>query len=59
MLKNHIADLLRENLDYEPTVSQEKLIDCLAGFIPDGNEMEVLLVNGYAGTGCSRLRIGQ
>ena len=51
MLKNHIADLLRENLDHEPTSGQEKLIDRLAGFLPAGNEMEVLLVKGYAGTG--------
>ena len=51
MLKNHIADLLRENLDYEPTRSQEELIKLLAGFITPGNDMDVLLVNGYAGTG--------
>ncbi len=51
MLKNHITDLLRENLDYEPTRSQEELIKLLAGFITPGNDMDVLLVNGYAGTG--------
>ena len=55
MLKNHIIDLLRGNLDYEPTASQEKLIDRLAAFIPAGNEMEIMLVNGYAGTGKTTL----
>ena len=55
MLKNHIADLLRENLGYEPTGSQEKMITMLAGFIPSGNEMDILLVNGFAGSGKTTL----
>lgn len=55
MLKNHVADLLRENLGYDATLSQEKLLEILAGFIIPGNEMEVLLVNGYAGTGKTTL----
>ncbi|KKL21929.1 hypothetical protein LCGC14_2440520, partial [marine sediment metagenome] len=55
MLKNHIADLLKENLGHEPTRSQEKLIRLLAGFISPGNDMEILMVNGYAGTGKTTL----
>jgi exodeoxyribonuclease V len=55
MLKFHIADLLRENLDYAPTGSQENLISSLAAYLPVSNEMEVLLVNGYAGTGKTTL----
>ncbi len=55
MLKNHIADLLRENLGYTATRSQDELIPLLAGFIPPGNDMEILLVNGYAGTGKTTL----
>jgi exodeoxyribonuclease-5 len=55
VLKNHVADLLRENLGYDATLSQEKLLEILAGFIIPGNEMEVLLVNGYAGTGKTTL----
>ncbi len=55
MLKNHIADLLKENLGYQPTDSQEELIKLLAGFIIPGNDMDVLLVNGYAGTGKTTL----
>lgn len=55
MLKNHLADLLRENLGYEATRSQVKLMELMAGFIAPGNDMEVLLVNGYAGTGKTTL----
>ncbi|MFC2098986.1 ATP-dependent RecD-like DNA helicase, partial [Bacteroidota bacterium] len=42
---------LRTNLGYDPTRSQEDLIKLLSEFISPGNEMEILLVNGYAGTG--------
>ena len=55
MLKNHIADLLKENLGYEPTGSQEKMISKLSCFIPAGNEMNALLVIGFAGTGKTTL----
>ena len=55
MLKNHLTDLLRDHLDHEPTAGQEELISTLAGFIPAGNDMEILLVNGYAGTGKTTL----
>lgn len=55
MLKKHIEALLRTNLAYDPTGSQEDLISSLAGFIQAGNEMEILLVNGYAGTGKTTL----
>jgi exodeoxyribonuclease-5 len=55
MLKNHLADLLKENLGHDATVSQQYMIDVLAGFMMPGNEMEVLLVNGYAGTGKTTL----
>ena len=55
MLKNHIAGLLRENLGYDPTPSQEELIKLLAGFVVPGNEMDIMLINGYAGTGKTTL----
>jgi exodeoxyribonuclease-5 len=55
VLKNHIADLLKTNLAYEATRSQEEVIEILAGFISPGNEMDVFLVNGYAGTGKTTL----
>jgi len=51
MLKNHIARLLGENLGHEPTPAQVKFIEIMAGFIAPGNEMDILLLNGYAGTG--------
>jgi len=55
MLKNHIAGLLGENLGHEPTSAQVKFIEIMAGFIAPGNEMDILLLNGYAGTGKTTL----
>lgn len=51
MLKNHIVAILKENLGYEPTSSQEALMDVLADFILRPDRKEVLLVKGFAGTG--------
>ncbi len=51
MLKNLIISKLKENLGYEPTLSQEELIKNLASFLLEGREGEVLIVRGYAGTG--------
>jgi len=55
MLKNHIAGLLGENLGHEPTPAQVKFIEIMAGFLAPGNEMDILILNGYAGTGKTTL----
>ncbi len=55
MLKNHISELLKENLGHDATRSQEEMMGLLAGFISPGNEMDILMVNGYAGTGKTTL----
>ena len=51
MSKNFIISGLLDNLDFQPTGSQEGLIDHLAGFIGSGNSQEIFLIKGYAGTG--------
>jgi len=51
VLKDHIISLLRKNLDHTPTKSQIRLIDQLGAYIVSREDMEVLLVKGYAGTG--------
>ena len=51
MSKNFIISGLFDNLDFQPTESQEGLIDDLAGFIGSGNSREIFLIKGYAGTG--------
>lgn len=51
MLKNHIVANLKENLEHEPTDSQEELMGVLAEFILRTDQKELLLVKGYAGTG--------
>ena len=55
MLENHLARLLGENLGYEPTTAQIKSIEIMAGFLAPGNEMDVMLLNGFAGTGKTTL----
>lgn len=51
MLKDHFLSALKENLDYFPTEGQEKLLKRLSGFIVEGDERELFLIKGYAGTG--------
>ncbi len=55
MLQNHIAGLLGENLGHDPTPAQIKFIEIMAGFIAPGNEMDILILNGFAGTGKTTL----
>jgi exodeoxyribonuclease V len=51
MLKNHIINILTEQLGHTPTDSQQDLIENIPGFITGGKGREILLVKGYAGTG--------
>ncbi len=55
MLKNQIISILTDNLGYQPTPGQHKLIDKLADFILQPGRKEVLVVKGYAGTGKTTL----
>ena len=51
MLKNHLAGLLLDKLDYSPTPGQQVLIESLAAFVTGNHEHKVLVIKGYAGTG--------
>lgn len=51
MLRTHIAQLLLDNFDYEPTESQKDLITKLSVFISDSEQKHLFLLKGYAGTG--------
>ncbi len=55
MLKNYISDLLFENLEFQPTESQSNLISVLSAFIADNPAGEIMIINGYAGTGKTTL----
>jgi len=55
MLKNYITSKLIDNLAFQPTQSQEKLIDKLSTFIAKGDEHEIMMIKGYAGTGKTTL----
>jgi exodeoxyribonuclease V len=51
MIKNHIVNILTEQLGHTPTASQKEMIDLIPGFITGISEKEILLVKGFAGTG--------
>jgi len=51
MLKNFVASKLLDNLDFQPTESQKELIGVISAFITSGNQQEIMLIKGYAGTG--------
>jgi exodeoxyribonuclease-5 len=51
MLKKFISSKLLDNLDFQPTESQKELIAEISEFITAGNQQEIMLIKGYAGTG--------
>ena len=51
MIKNHLYSSILNNLSYNPTNCQERLLQVLSVFILDDKERSLLLVHGYAGTG--------
>lgn len=51
MLNNYIIQSVFEELNYNPTDSQKRLIELLANFIVYGDEHSLFLLRGYAGTG--------
>lgn len=51
MLKNFVSSKLLDNLDFQPTGSQEELIGEISEFITGGDQQEIMLIKGYAGTG--------
>jgi exodeoxyribonuclease-5 len=55
MLRNFISERLLENMDFQPTLSQEDLIGELGDFLASGISSEIMLVKGYAGTGKTTL----
>ncbi|NBC83200.1 MAG: AAA family ATPase [Bacteroidetes bacterium] len=55
MLHNHIADKIRSNLPWKPTSGQDSFIDQLSAFYLRENEMELMILRGYAGTGKTSL----
>jgi exodeoxyribonuclease-5 len=46
-----IERLLRQHLGFEPTADQDNLIACAAEFLANPKHADILLINGYAGTG--------
>ena len=55
MLTNYIAAKLVENLEFQPTASQLRMISVLGDFISSEDPGEVMMIRGYAGTGKTTL----
>ncbi len=55
MLNNHISTLIRNNFGFEPTKSQQDLIDGLGHFMISEESPAICLIKGYAGTGKTSL----
>ncbi|BAX81350.1 ATP-dependent DNA helicase [Labilibaculum antarcticum] len=55
MLKNHVAILINESLNFDPTADQHRAIDCLADYVTNNDECGIFLLKGYAGTGKTTL----
>lgn len=51
MLTDHLVSQFVNSLQYPPTEGQHKLFRILAEFITDNLNSDILVVNGYAGTG--------
>ncbi|MFI3288286.1 MAG: AAA family ATPase [Rikenellaceae bacterium] len=51
MLASTIASQIYDNFKFLPTLEQKKLIISLSEYIIDGNESDIFVLNGYAGTG--------
>ena len=50
-VSDYIFDKLNSGLGFEPTVCQSSLFASLASFITDTSGNDIMLINGYAGTG--------
>ena len=55
MLRNFIASKIGENLAFQPTEGQIRMIDELGGFLASDDLSEVMLLRGYAGPGKTTL----
>jgi len=51
MLKDHIKNILFNNLQFSPTEGQKILIDFLAEIMTSSDNRQLILIKGYAGTG--------
>ncbi|MDD4108574.1 MAG: AAA family ATPase [Prolixibacteraceae bacterium] len=51
MLKKHIKTLLKDNLIFDPTACQVRLIEGLSDYFSSASEDQIFLIKGFAGTG--------
>ena len=51
MAAGTIRELILKNLDFEPNSEQLALVAALAAFVTDHGDLDVFVLNGYAGTG--------
>ncbi|WP_372753182.1 ATP-dependent RecD-like DNA helicase [Labilibaculum sp.] len=55
MLKNHIASMIKDCLNFDPTDDQQRAINGLSEYVTSNEGDGVFLLKGYAGTGKTTL----
>lgn len=55
MLKNHIALMIKDCLNFDPTNDQQRAINGLSDYITSNEDAGLFLLKGYAGTGKTTL----
>lgn len=55
MLENHISQLIVSHFQHHPTKDQENAINALSSYTMHREDLEVLMLSGYAGTGKTSL----
>lgn len=53
MLSKHISTQILSNFPHTPTTDQHSLIELLGEYVANGRTGDILIINGYAGTGKS------
>lgn len=51
MLKNYVINNILSHLPFDPTDNQQELVEKLANLLTQPEQSDILIVNGYAGTG--------
>lgn len=51
MVKNYVINNILSHLPFEPTPNQKELVDKLTNLLTSPEQSDILIVNGYAGTG--------
>lgn len=55
MLNRHVASIIYDNFEFDPTPGQERVIEQMASWVTNPDYGNIFILNGYAGTGKTTL----